>query len=77
MIGSVIVAGVVAVALAVVLVIVLRQQAAERREWAAERRALIDRAIASHVGEIVALDRQARPAPPRESTPRPEPVGLG
>ena len=29
----------------------------ERRGWAEERRALVDRAIARHTGEIVAMDR--------------------
>jgi hypothetical protein len=31
----------------------------ERREWSFERRALVDRAIARHAGETIALDRAA------------------
>ena len=53
-----------------VLVGVLRMQASERREWSQERRTLIDRAIAQHTGEVIALDRSS--APPR--APRPETV---
>jgi hypothetical protein len=70
MMAAVIVAGAVAFVLAGVLVVILRMFEAERKEWTAERRSLVDRAIASHTGEIVALDRSS--APPR--APRPEAV---
>jgi hypothetical protein len=77
MIATAISLAMVAVVLAGVLVLVLRMQAAERREWVAERRALVDRAIAQHVGEIVTLDRTSRPREVREPTDRPQAVGLG
>lgn len=62
------------VALALVVVVLLVMHERERRDWAKERRGLVDRAIASHTGEIIALDRADRPQ--REHEPRPEPVGL-
>ena len=67
MIAAVIVAGAIAVVLAGVLVGVLRMQASERREWSQERRTLVDRAIAHHTGEVIALDRSA--APPKMARP--------
>lgn len=45
-------------AAAVVLLVVL--QAIERQRWAEERKALVDRAIARHTGEVLALDRQPK-----------------
>ena len=75
MIGAIVVLGVVAVVLAAALVLIVRQHDAERRGWAEERRLYIDRAIASHVGEIVALDRTARKEP-RNEQERPQAVGL-
>jgi hypothetical protein len=69
--------GLVAVVLVGVLVVILRMQAAERREWASERRALVDRSIARHTGEVIALDRQ-QSAPAREPRPDAErPVAVG
>jgi hypothetical protein len=41
------------------LALVLVMQRWERHDWADERRALIDRAIARHTGEVIGLDRQA------------------
>lgn len=76
MIAAVIVAGAVAVLLAGVLVGVLRMQSSERKEWADERRALVDRIIAHHAGEVIALDRSAQPRAPRSETERPSAVGL-
>lgn len=75
MIAAVIACGAVALVLAGVLLLVLRLQAEERREWVAERRSLIDRAIAQHTGEILALDRQSQ-QPPREHAERPQPIGI-
>lgn len=49
----------------------------ERMEWATERRQLIDRVIAQHAGEVIALDRSADRRPPREPADRPQAVGLG
>jgi len=65
---------VVALVALVVALLVLHER--ERREWVKERRALVDRAIATHTGEIIALDRNERKRPDREREPRPEPVGL-
>lgn len=75
MIGAVVALALVAVLLAGALLLALRLQAAERREWVMERRSLVDRVIAQHTGEVIALDRNQRP--PREQAPRPEAVGLG
>jgi len=73
-------------ALAVVAVLVatmwflIIEQTKERELWRDERRFLVDRAIASHVGDIVALDRidqkgKADPTPEREHVPN-TPLGL-
>jgi len=56
------------------------EQTKERELWRDERRFLVDRAIASHVGDIVALDRidqkgRAEPSPEREHVPN-TPLGL-
>jgi hypothetical protein len=75
MIAAVVALAAVAVALAGVLVVVLHQQATERREWATERRALVDRAIARHTGEVIALDQHDR-SRPRPEQERPTAVGL-
>jgi hypothetical protein len=67
------------VVLAFVIVGIIRGQAMERRQWAEERHGLVDRAIARHVGEVVALDRQPRtvkPGPLDNQPDRPVPVGL-
>lgn len=69
-VATVIALGAVAVALACVLGAVVKSHGDERREWAAERRSLVDRAIARHAGETIAMDRAAN-AIPRD---RPEPV---
>lgn len=39
----------------------------ERKEWKEERKELVNRAIARHAGEVMAMDR--KPKPPREDTP--------
>lgn len=75
MIAAVIALGVVAVALVCVLYALMQSQGRERRDWAAERRALVDRAIAQHTGEVIALDR-AQTKPRREVEPRVPVEGL-
>lgn len=60
MIAAVICLGAVAVVLACVLGALVHAQGRERQEWGAERRALVDRAIARHAGEVIGLDRQQR-----------------
>ena len=72
MIAAVITLGLVAAVLVGVMCVLLHQQGRERREWADERRALVDRAIAHHTGEVIALDRAQRRTK-REVEPR-EPV---
>ena len=47
----------------------LMSHQAERREWALERRALVDRAIARHSGEVIGLDRNSRAKVEREHEP--------
>ena len=70
----VVVAAVALVVLAAVLIYVLVGIKGERHDWQAERRFLMDRAIARHTGEVVALDkmedRRQNGAPePRERIP--------
>jgi hypothetical protein len=57
-------------AVSAVLVCVIYMHGRERQEWTAERRALVDRAIAQHAGEVMALDRQARQVPKVKDPPR-------
>jgi uncharacterized membrane protein len=66
------------VVLAALLVAQAREAAAEREEWKNERRFLIDRAIAQHVGEVIALEREdSRKSQSREdAAPRPLLEGL-
>jgi hypothetical protein len=70
----VVVAAFAIVVLGAVLIYVLTGIKAERDDWQQERRFLIDRAIARHTGEVVALDkmedRRQNGAPePRERVP--------
>lgn len=75
MIAALVTLSVVGVGNGGILLLVLKMHNTERRDWVAERRSLVDRVIAQHSGEVIALDRNQRP--PRERTPQPEPVGLG
>lgn len=43
--------------------------ARERETWAVERKQLVDRAIARHAGEVLALDREPKPRPDRDEPP--------
>lgn len=52
------------------VVLATRSMDRERQAWVAERKQLVDRAIARHSGEVLALDRQQTRAP----SPRTEPV---
>lgn len=58
MIELLILASITVVVLAVLLAVQARGINAERAEWREERRFLVDRAIARHVGEVVALERE-------------------
>jgi len=68
-ITAVIALAAVAVVLAGVVCALLVGQGRERTAWAAERRSLVDRAIAQHTGEVIALDRAQKPRPVREPPP--------
>jgi hypothetical protein len=80
--GAQVTAAVVALAtttvvLALVIVGIVRGQTVERRQWAEERHGLVDRAIARHTGEVLALERTAAPrSQPTPSVERPVAVGL-
>lgn len=69
MIAAVIALAAVAVVLAGVLCALFASQGRERTQWAAERRALVDRAIAQHTGEVIALDRTTKPLRERDHEP--------
>jgi hypothetical protein len=61
-----------AVAIAILAALLIAQQylfVVERAKWATERKELINRAIARHAGEIVALDREGKPKPERDDKP--------
>ena len=75
MIASIVALSIVGVGNGGILLLVLKMHNTERRDWVAERRSLIDRVIAQHTGEVIALDRNQRP--PRERTETPAAVGLG
>lgn len=78
MIAALIVLAVANMVMAVALVATIRHGFDEADAWAVERRALVDRIIAKHSGEVIALDRTA--SPKRSSldnvVERPTPVGL-
>lgn len=56
---AVVALAVVVVLLAAAVGVLVRTNENERHDWTNERRMLLDRVIATHVGEIVALDRTA------------------
>jgi hypothetical protein len=61
-----------ALAIAILAALLIAQQylfVNERAKWATERKELVNRAIARHAGEIVALDREGKPKPEREDKP--------
>ena len=71
---------VTACVLAVAIVALVWLQQVERNRWATERRQLVDRVIAKHTGEVIALDRTS----PRRSSldnevdrPADRPVAIG
>jgi type II secretory pathway pseudopilin PulG len=74
-IAAIIALAVVVVVLAGVVGALVGSQGRERRDWAAERRQLVDRAIAHHTGEVIALDR-AQLRPKRDVEPRVPVEGL-
>lgn len=62
-------------ALCAVVIVVLAFHVIQSKDWAAERRHLINAAIADTPAELIALDRTPRKAQPA-AEPRHEPVGL-
>lgn len=68
---------IVACVLAASLVALALVQVWERSRWAVERHDLVNRVVARHTGEVIALDRTA-PSPKRTENvvERPTPVGL-
>jgi hypothetical protein len=73
-IGAVIALAVATAGLVWLVVWLIVMQARERTGWAAERLALVDRAIASHTGEVIALDRTR--AAGKVHQPKPEPIEI-
>ena len=73
MIAAIVVLAGAVVALAVVTSVLVWSHQREREGWATERQALVNRAIARHSGEVIALDRQANKSP-TDATPARRPV---
>lgn len=76
-----VVAGIAIVVLAGILAFIIYSHDLERQAWWHERRYLIDRAIAQHVGDVVALDRmdikrEADDPEPHRERPQLHPEGL-
>lgn len=66
MTATLVVLAVVCIALLAALVVVIDHHENERERWATERKQLVDRAIARHAGEVLALDREPKPKPDRD-----------
>ena len=66
MTASLVVLAIVCVSLLAVLAFLIARHEHERAEWAVERKQLVDRAIARHAGEVLALDREPKPKPDRD-----------
>jgi hypothetical protein len=56
----------IALCLVATLSFVIGTHARERRAWTIERKQLVDRAIARHAGEVLALDREPKVKPDRD-----------
>lgn len=66
MIATIVILALVACALMAAFIRVLDQHENEREAWAVERKQLVDRAIARHAGEVLALDREPKEKPDRD-----------
>ena len=79
MIELLILAGVAIVVLGAVILALLRSVNAERAAWATERKVMLDRIVARHSAEVVALDREQRlrEVPPEPRPPRDIPIAEG
>jgi hypothetical protein len=64
--ATLIVLAIVCVSILTALVVVIDRHETEREHWAVERKQLIDRAIARHTGEVLALDREPKPKKDRD-----------
>ena len=69
MTASLIVLAIVCVSLLAALVIIIDRHEEEREAWTVERKQLVDRAIARHTGEVLALDREPKVKPDRDDPP--------
>ena len=68
-VATLVVLALVACALMAAHIRTLDQHEHEREQWAVERKQLVDRAIARHAGEVLALDRE-----PKQKSDRDEPT---
>lgn len=68
MIVGLVAVGLVAIAQAVAFFVQDRRHERERAAWAEEREMLVNRVVARHTGEVIALDREVarRPREPRD-----------
>lgn len=58
MIELAVIASIAIVTLGSLVAVQAREHAREREQWRAERRFMLDRVIARHVGDVVALERE-------------------
>jgi hypothetical protein len=77
MIAVVVALATTCVVLAVMLGLTLSGHTAEREAWTAERQRLVDRVIARHAGEALALDRSATHVVANATTNIDRPVAVG
>jgi hypothetical protein len=75
MTAAVVALAAIAALLAVAVVGLVLDHQAERRAWSVERKALLDRVIARHTGEVLAMEQATHPRPLR-AEPRPIAEGL-
>lgn len=61
-----VVLAVMVLCLIAVLALVSGLHSRERLAWAKERKQLVDRVIARHAGEVIALDREPKPKVERD-----------
>ena len=66
MTAALIVVCIIACAAMAAFLLVIGRHETEREAWTVERKQLVDRAIARHAGEVLALDREPKPKPDRD-----------
>jgi hypothetical protein len=69
MTATLIVVAAVCISLLAALVIIIDRHEEERETWTVERKQLVDRVIARHTGEVLALDREPKPKPNHDEPP--------